>query len=45
MDGGDERLPGAPVRRSSRPNPTPEPEQRYKATKVAPATAKDGKLL
>jgi len=27
------------------PNPTPEAEQRYKATKVAPATAKDGKLL
>ena len=45
MDGGDERLPGAPVRRSSRPQAHPRTGAAPQATKVAPATAKDSKLL
>ena len=45
MDGGDERLPDAPAHRPSDRTAPPEPEQRHLAIKVAPATAKDSKLL
>ena len=44
MDGGDERLPGAPVRRSSRPEAHPRTGAAHQ-TKVTPATSKVSKLL
>ena len=45
MDGADERLPDAPTHRPSNRTAPPEPEHRHSQTKVAPATAKDSKLL